>query len=96
MQERCIYAYIPADSESLQVHISDVMNLYLLVINYALSFYPSAPPTSPYERYYIANTRHETFNVIATHFATALHKLGKIPSAEVARVTLGDANPYEM
>jgi hypothetical protein len=72
------------------------VNLFLLVINHALSFYPSAPPTSPYERYYIANTRHETFNAIAAHFAIALHKLGKLPNAEVARIALGEANPYEM
>jgi hypothetical protein len=72
------------------------VNLFLLVISHALSIYPSAPPTSPYERYYIANTRHEPYKAIVAHFAAALHKLGKLPNAEVARIAFEEAGPNAM
>ena len=68
------------------MHIADLVSLFLLVLDHALAFYPNPPPTTPYERYYIANTRHLAWNTIAAHFAKALYKRGKILSAAVKRI----------
>lgn len=78
------------------MNISDLASLYLLVFNHALSFYPSAPPSSPYERYYICNALHRAWIVTAELFAESLHRRGKLASPEVAHVAYEEAGPLAM
>jgi hypothetical protein len=74
----------------IQVHICELVRLYLLVIDHALAEYP--PRSSPYERFFIAVSGSPSRNAIAGAFGKGLHRHGKIPSANVVKGKY-DAHP---
>ncbi|KAG8993265.1 hypothetical protein FRB94_010919 [Tulasnella sp. JGI-2019a] len=69
------------------VHIDDIVDLYFLVIEQALT--PS-PIRSAYERFYWGSSASFQWDALITEIAVRLHKKGLLSTAEVKKVPLED------
>lgn len=78
---------------SIWVHIDDIVDLYKIVFDRALSTGEDALEDSPYDRYYTSTSGELTMKSIANAYAKALNEKGIVPSAEAARLSFEDAGP---
>ncbi|TDL19371.1 NAD-binding protein [Rickenella mellea] len=72
------------------VHIDDILDLYLKVVDLALSTNGPAK-TSPYERYFIGSVEQSTNKELMEAIAKRIHASGKLPTAEPKSVTAEEA-----
>lgn len=78
---------------SAQVHVDDVIALYLLIFKSAIA---GRPTSSPYSRYFIADARIYGMKSIATEVARILHQSGKMESPEAVSISFEDAGPLAL
>lgn len=78
---------------SIWVHIDDIVDLYKIVFDRALSTGEDALEDSQYDRYYTSTSGELTMKSIANAYAKALNEKGIVPSAEAARLSFEDAGP---
>ena len=74
-----------------QVHISDLANIYLRIVDKIVSSDP--PTTSAYSRYYIGMASERDIKTIATGIAEQMKAHGALPSAKVQSLTPAQAGP---
>lgn len=78
------------------VHITDLVNLYLIVLNKALAERHASPsstvtPIDPFERFYFGSVEEKSFGQIARGLAPLLHKRGLVDSPRAISVPIEEA-----
>ena len=80
----------------IEVHIDDLVGLYKLVFDHALSASGRKLPESPYSTYFMPTSGELAYKAIADAYAKALYAKGVVSNPEAVGVSLDQAGPMAM
>lgn len=86
VQHRQVYQVGAGTNEWTQVHIIDLVDLYVRLFQHTLTTSPSSEPA--YEKFYWGSAGTYTWGPVARKIATLLHKRGAVDTVQVKSVTV--------